>query len=67
MSSILKTCSDVLRPSDLLISASDASWQSGSGPEVTGPLASLILVMSGRAQAAGDLEGGGLATLVSRC
>ena len=51
----------------LSLSASDASWQSGSGPEVTGPLASLILVMSGRSQAAGDLEGEGLSTLVSRC
>jgi uncharacterized protein (TIGR03083 family) len=51
----------------LALSASDVSWDVGSGPEVTGPLSSLILVMSGRAQAAGDLSGEGLETLVSRC
>jgi uncharacterized protein (TIGR03083 family) len=51
----------------LRLVASDLDWSTGDGPEVTGPMASLVMVMTGRAQAAGALEGEGLGTLVGRC
>jgi hypothetical protein len=38
----------------------------GSGPEVSGPMVSLTLAMTGRTVALDDLSGNGLATLRSR-
>jgi len=55
------------RISGLSLHASDAAWSSGDGPEVTGPLLSLVLAMTGRVQAASALTGDGVDTLVSRC
>ncbi|MGH8970589.1 MAG: maleylpyruvate isomerase family mycothiol-dependent enzyme [Actinomycetes bacterium] len=46
--------------------ATDAEWSSGEGPEVAGPLLSLVLAMTGRKAALDDLSGEGLATLRSR-
>lgn len=50
----------------LTLRATDTDWSAGSGPEVTGPHLSLILAMTGRSAALGDLDGEGLATLRSR-
>ena len=50
----------------LTLRATDTGWSTGSGPEVTGPHLSLILAMTGRPAALGDLAGEGLATLRSR-
>jgi uncharacterized protein (TIGR03083 family) len=54
------------RIAGLRLKATDADWSSGDGPEVTGPLASLVLAMSGRKGAVGDLAGEGSATLAGR-
>jgi uncharacterized protein (TIGR03083 family) len=54
------------RIAGLRLRASDADWKTGDGPEVTGPLASLILSMTGRKDALRDLSGDGLATFSSR-
>ena len=48
------------------LQATDSDWAHGDGPEVKGPLASLILAMTGRKQAHADLTGDGLAVLASR-
>jgi uncharacterized protein (TIGR03083 family) len=54
------------RIAGLSLRATDAEWGTGDGPEVTGPAISLVLAMTGRAAALGDLSGDGLATLRSR-
>jgi len=55
------------RIAGLHLVASDADWTHGEGPEVTGPLTSLILAMSGRTGALGDLDGPGVDLFTSRC
>jgi len=50
----------------LALKATDLDWQTGTGPEVTGPALSLVMAMTGRAAALGDLSGDGVATLRSR-
>lgn len=54
------------RISGLALKATDLDWQTGAGPEVAGPAISLVLAMTGRAAALGDLSGDGVATLGSR-
>jgi len=54
------------RIAGLRLRADDAAWVHGDGPEVSGPLVSMILAMSGRTGAVDDLGGEGLATLASR-
>jgi uncharacterized protein (TIGR03083 family) len=54
------------RISGLRLEATDASWTNGDGPEVSGPLVSLVLAMTGRRGAYADLSGGGVATLAAR-
>jgi hypothetical protein len=54
------------RISGLTLRATDTGWSSGSGPEVSGPMLSLLPAMTGRAAAVADLEGEGVATLRSR-
>jgi uncharacterized protein (TIGR03083 family) len=54
------------RIAGLRLRATDAEWAHGEGPEVSGPLISLILAMTGRKAAHPDLTGEGLATLGSR-
>jgi uncharacterized protein (TIGR03083 family) len=54
------------RISGLRLKATDSSWASGDGPEVTGPLASLVVAMTGRREAYADLSGEGVATIASR-
>lgn len=54
------------RIAGLRLKASDADWSHGDGPEVTGPMASLLLAMTGRKGAMGDLSGEGAETLRTR-
>ncbi len=54
------------RISGLRLRATDAEWTTGDGPEVTGPLQSLVLAMTGRQGSHRDLSGEGLAVLVER-
>ena len=54
------------RIAGLKLRATDASWATGDGPEVAGPLSSLILAMTGRKGSHVDLTGDGVAVLASR-
>jgi uncharacterized protein (TIGR03083 family) len=54
------------RISGLGLKATDASWSNGDGPEVAGPLASLVVAMTGRREAYADLSGEGVATFAKR-
>jgi uncharacterized protein (TIGR03083 family) len=54
------------RISGLSLRATDVDWSHGSGPEVAGPLNSLVLAMVGRKGAHVDLSGGGVAVLADR-
>ncbi len=73
----LTTSADFYRKSNLLIGAkrraegltlraTDVAWSAGAGPEVAGPLASIILAITGRRAGLADLSGDGLATLTAR-
>ena len=46
--------------------ANDADWSHGDGPEATGPMLALLLVVAGRKAALADLAGGGVTLLTSR-
>jgi len=50
----------------LRLRANDVDWAHGRGPEVTGPGEALLMAMSGRPAALGDLDGAGLGTLAER-
>lgn len=50
----------------LKLSAVDADFESGSGPEVTGRVLDLVLAMAGRPEALTDLTGSGVAELRQR-
>src|SRR5665213_1348139 len=54
------------RIAGLRLRATDSTWTHGEGPEVSGPMASLVLAMSGRKGALYDLSGDGLKTLMAR-
>jgi uncharacterized protein (TIGR03083 family) len=54
------------RIAGLKLQATDADWSNGSGPEVSGPLLSLMMMISGRNAALDDLSGDGVATLKGR-
>jgi uncharacterized protein (TIGR03083 family) len=54
------------RIAGLALRATDADWSHGTGPEVAGPIVSLVLAMTGRTAALDDLTGEGVATLRSR-
>ena len=54
------------RISGLTLKATDADWSTGSGPEVSGPVLSLLLAMTGRSAAVADLSGDGVAILQTR-
>src|SRR5579862_794528 len=45
--------------------ATDADWSHGTGPEVSGPILSLVMAMTGRTAVLADLTGDGVATLRS--
>ncbi len=44
----------------------DLDWAHGSGPEVTGPAESILMGITGRASALGELDGPGLALVAAR-
>ena len=54
------------RITGLRLRATDARWAHGDGPEVSGPLISLILAMTGRRAVYQDLSGEGVTELASR-
>jgi uncharacterized protein (TIGR03083 family) len=54
------------RIAGLTLRATDTDWSHGTGPEVSGPILSLVLAMTGRKAALDDLDGGGAATLRTR-
>jgi uncharacterized protein (TIGR03083 family) len=54
------------RVAGLTLKATDADWSAGEGPEVSGPMISLVLAIAGRRAALDDLEGDGVSTLTSR-
>lgn len=54
------------RIAGLSLRATDVGWTAGSGPEVAGPMLSLVLAMTGRGVAVDDLTGEGAAILRSR-
>jgi uncharacterized protein (TIGR03083 family) len=54
------------RATGLRLTATDVDWTRGAGPEVKGPLPSLILALTGRKAGLADLTGDGLATLAGR-
>ena len=71
------TVADFFKGSNLLIGskrridgltllATDAEWSHGTGPEVAGPILSLVMAMTGRERPLDDLTGDGVATLRSR-
>lgn len=50
----------------LTLRATDAEWSHGTGPEVSGPILSLVMAMTGRKAPLDDLTGEGVETLRSR-
>ena len=54
------------RATGLKLTATDQDWTAGTGPEVKGPLASIIIVLTGRRAGLPDLSGDGVAVLTSR-
>jgi len=50
----------------LTLRATDTEWSHGTGPEVSGPIVSLVLAMTGRKVADGDLAGDGVTVLRGR-
>ena len=51
----------------LRLQATDTEWAHGAGPEVSGPIHSLVMAMTGRKAAVTDLTGQGVPILDSRC
>jgi uncharacterized protein (TIGR03083 family) len=50
----------------LRLTATDVDWTVGDGPVVEGPIAALLLVLTGRTASLGELSGDGLPTLRTR-
>ncbi len=55
------------RVAGLTLRATDTEWSHGSGPEVSGPVMSLVMAMTGRAPALEALSGPGVDSLRARC
>lgn len=54
------------RIAGLKLQATDVDWSHGDGPEVSGPVVSLVMAMTGRKAPLDDLSGEGVGTLRSR-
>jgi len=54
------------RIAGLALRATDAEWSHGSGPEVAGPIHTLVMAMTGRKPVLDDLSGDGVAMLRER-
>ena len=50
----------------LTLQATDTEWSHGTGPRVSGPMLSLVMAMTGRQVADGELSGDGAQTLRAR-
>lgn len=50
----------------LTLKATDTQWSHGTGPEVTGPILSLVMAMTGRKEVIDQLAGDGVETLRAR-
>jgi hypothetical protein len=50
----------------LRLVATDTTWSHGAGPDVRGPILSLVQAMTGRPSALTDLSGDGMEQLRSR-
>jgi len=48
------------------LKATDADWSTGDGPEASGPIMAIVMVMTGRKAALADLAGDGVSVLSSR-
>jgi len=48
------------------LAPTDLDWSHGSGPEITGPAESILMVITGRASALGELGGPGLRVITGR-
>ena len=48
------------------VTATDASWSGGAGPEVEAPIAAILLLSAGRLVALPQLSGAGAADLATR-
>ena len=54
------------RIAGLKLQATDVGWSTGAGAEVSGPMLSLVLAMTGRKGVVDDLSGDGLSVLQTR-
>jgi uncharacterized protein (TIGR03083 family) len=54
------------RIAGLTLRATDADWSHGTGPQISGPMLSLLLAMTGRKASLEDLSGDGVAVLQDR-
>jgi uncharacterized protein (TIGR03083 family) len=54
------------RIAGLTLRATDTDWSHGTGPEISGPIVSLVMAMTGRKASLEDLSGDGLNTLRGR-
>lgn len=54
------------RSTGLHLRATDVAWETGNGPEVSGPGTSLLIAMAGRPAGLADLTGSGVEVLTSR-
>lgn len=54
------------RATGVTLNATDVDWTRGAGPAVNGPLASIILALTGRNAGLADLSGDGLEILAAR-
>jgi uncharacterized protein (TIGR03083 family) len=54
------------RVAGLKLRATDADWTHGDGPEVAGPIVSIVMAMTGRTSAIDDLSGEGVDALRAR-
>lgn len=54
------------RIAGLTLRATDAQWSHGDGPEVSGPMLSLLMAMTGRKAALAELQGPGVEILRGR-
>jgi uncharacterized protein (TIGR03083 family) len=54
------------RIAGLKLRATDTDWSTGDGPEVAGPMLSLVMALSGRKASVADLTGDGVGALTSR-
>ena len=54
------------RVAGVQLQATDADWSNGDGPEVSGPMLSIVMAMSGRRAGLDQLSGEGVGVLSSR-